>query len=230
MRSGASHFLSFTEVIDITAGDQEVLARVARRECGDHLMGCQQAVFAQAHSMAAAFETQVSHSVAGLRALFGALAGTDERTIVVMVSGGLLASDRPGGRPDINDVIDQLSREAALSNASLFALHMDTSFLDAFSPREGMPISRSFLRESGVVAGGLERLAGGVGGTLLAVRAGNGDYAFDRVLRETSAYYLLGVGVEDAERDGQPHYISVDVKARGAEVRSRSTVVIPKER
>jgi hypothetical protein len=48
------------------------------------------------------------------------------------------------------------------------------------------------------------------------------------VLRETSAYYVLGVGVGEDERDGRPRPIRVRVKRRGAEVRSRSEVVISK--
>jgi hypothetical protein len=54
------------------------------------------------------------------------------------------------------------------------------------------------------------------------------DVAFDRVLRETSAYYLLGVEVSEDDRDGRPHAIGVKVKRKGAEVRSRAEVIIPR--
>ena len=43
------------------------------------------------------------------------------------------------------------------------------------------------------------------GGALFKVQVGSGEYAFDRVLREISAYYMLGVEPADEDRDGRPH-------------------------
>ena len=54
------------------------------------------------------------------------------------------------------------------------------------------------------------------------------EVAFDRVLRETSAYYVLGVEGSEEDRDGRPHPIRVRVKRKGAEWRSRSEVIITK--
>jgi hypothetical protein len=70
-------------------------------------------------------------------------------------------------------------------------------------------------------------VAGKSGGALLAVEAGTGQNAFDRVLRENTAYYLLGVASNTTDRDGRLHFINVKTKARGATVRSRTHVVIP---
>ena len=52
------------------------------------------------------------------------------------------------------------------------------------------------------------------------------DLAFDRVLRETSGYYLIGVEAADADRDGQAHQIRARVKRGGAQARSRTFVTI----
>jgi len=142
------------------------------------------------------------------------------------VSGGLLASDRVGGRPDVTAIISDIGERAARSNTNLYVLHMDSSFIDAFSAPGGR-IATSFMREATALGAGLDRLAGIAGGALVRVEAGTGDYAFQRVLRETSAYYLLGIEVEPDDRDGRPHFIDVDVDRRGAEIRSRRTVVIP---
>jgi len=57
---------------------------------------------------------------------------------------------------------------------------------------------------------------------------GRGRAAIDRLVRETSAYYLLSVEPLSTERDGKPHTITVKVKAPNATVRNRSFVVIPK--
>jgi hypothetical protein len=56
----------------------------------------------------------------------------------------------------------------------------------------------------------------------------DGAYAFDRLLRETSAYYLLGVEVADRDRDGRTHELKVRVDASNATTRGRSWVMIPK--
>jgi hypothetical protein len=60
------------------------------------------------------------------------------------------------------------------------------------------------------------------------VTSGAGEYAFDRVLRETSAYYLLGVEPADSDRDGRTHTLKVKVNLDDATVRNRTVVVIPR--
>ena len=47
-------------------------------------------------------------------------------------------------------------------------------------------------------------------------------------LRETSATYLLAVQAEPAEHDGKEHFIRVTTKQRGATVRFRQIVMIPR--
>ena len=107
----------------------------------------------------------------------------------------------------------------------MFALHLDWSFLESISSKGGLRLT--YFRDSNMAASGLEMVAGTAGGTVLRVQGTSPDVAFDRVLRETSAHYLLGVESSAADRDGRPHAIRVKVKRRGASVRSRSSVVIP---
>lgn len=47
---------------------------------------------------------------------------------------------------------------------------------------------------------------------------GSGTFAFDRILQETSSYYLLGVKPEDTDRDGKPKRLSVKVKQSASTV------------
>ncbi|HSC25631.1 MAG TPA: hypothetical protein VLD67_00065 [Vicinamibacterales bacterium] len=122
--------------------------------------------------------------------------------------------------------IHALGRQAAASNTNIYVLHMDSSFIDAFSERRGP--SPTLLRDSGSLAAGLEMVSGAAGGTLIRVQAGTGDSAFQRVLRENSAYYLLGVEPQPDDRDGEAHRIQVRVRARGATVRSRTIVIVPR--
>jgi hypothetical protein len=58
--------------------------------------------------------------------------------------------------------------------------------------------------------------------------AGDGEYAFDRILEETSACYLLGVEPADSDREGKPHTLTVRSTARDVTVRGRSWVVVPR--
>jgi VWFA-related protein len=236
------YHLSLSDIVDIEAGDRDLVARIARREClpafqTDCIMG----IPADANAIAAAYESETSVSMQALRQLFAALHQDRHRKTVVIVSGGIFSADRIGGRPDINDVVDRLAGDAAAAGANLYVLFADASFLYAFSAANGEraryaategPSARdsnaSLLREQGTLALGLERLAGGAGGALLKVESGQEERAFQRILRETSAYYLLGVEPVDEDRDGRLHPISVKTNVSGAEVRARKSVRIPR--
>ncbi len=219
--------LSVTEVVDITAGDTDALNSAVARECPRDARNCAREIRTEALSLGSLFEMEVAQSLNGLHGLLESLARVPGRKTLVVVSGGLLATDRPGGRPDLRTETMALGREAAAANASLYGLHMDSSFLDAFSADKRSP-TPAMMRDSTVLGLGLDLFTGAAGGALMRVEAGTGDRAFERVLRETSAYYLLGVEPSDADRDGRAHFIRVKVKQRGATVRSRNSVVIPK--
>ncbi len=73
----------------------------------------------------------------------------------------------------------------------------------------------------------LSEFSQSAGGRLIYVPSGTAEFAFDRVLRETSAYYLLGVEPAAADRDGQPRQLKVKVNRRGVNVRSRQWGVVP---
>lgn len=220
--------LSPSEVIDIASGDREALQRVQKRECPTGGMGCSQRdIQTEATGQVSFMEMQVSQSVGGLRSLVRGLADVPGRKVLVLVSGGLISTDRAGGRANAAGEINELGREAALANLSLFALHLDWSFMAAQSSRGGL--RTSYFRDSNMATTGLERVAGTAGGTVMRVHGTSPDVAFDRVLRETSAHYLLGVDGAASDRDGRPKTIRVTVKRRGAQVRSRTQVVIPRQ-
>ncbi len=231
----ASRFhLTASEVIDITSADTLALDAVAERECtvggvkrpGDS--SCRRDIRMEATSLAGMLEIQVGQSIHGLHALLQTLARHPGRKTLVVVSGGLMASDRPGGRPDLTMETLALGQAAAAANTNLYGLHMDSSFIDAFSAGTRRGATSSLMRDSSVLGRGFERFTAAAGGTLIRVEAGTGDGAFAQVLRETSAYYLLAVEPVEADRDGKSHPIRVKVKTRGATVRSRTAVVIPK--
>jgi hypothetical protein len=74
----------------------------------------------------------------------------------------------------------------------------------------------------------LEEFSGASGGALLRVVLGGGELALDRVFRETSSHYLIGVEPDAVDRDGKLRELRVRVmNKRGLTVRSRSWVVVP---
>jgi VWFA-related protein len=218
--------LSKSEITDISSGDTEALSRVTSRECGPGNATCRRSILMEATSLAGFLEMQIAQSLNGLRALIQALGSVEGRKTLVLISGGLFASDRGSGRVNMGSDIRALGREAATANITLYALHMDSNFIDSFTQRGGP--SSTLFRDTNALAAGLEQVAGAAGGAVIRVQGGTGDYAFDRVLRENSAYYLLGVEVEPRDRDGEPHQIRVRVRQRGATVRSRNTVIVPR--
>jgi VWFA-related protein len=230
--------LSPAEIMDIESGNVDLVKTIARRECFPDSFSqfeCTKSIPADANQIAATYESLAATSTNALRRLLAALNQDPSRKTVVLISAGLLASDLVGGRPDISRIVEMISADAAAARANVYALHMDSSFLEAFSAVNGAGSTRaaasaahSAFRESSALAAGLDRLAGAAGGTLIHVESGTEDRAFTRILRETSAYYLLTVEPSDDDRDGRLHYISARVNARGAEVRARRTVMIPK--
>jgi VWFA-related protein len=217
--------MTVSEVIDIASGDTRAMQAVFRRECGGG--GCRpDEVRDEAISLAAFLEMTATQSIAGLRGLVRGLGEVPGRKTLVLVSGGLVTTDRSSGRANPRAEITQLGREAAAANLDLFALHLDWSFQEALASKGGL--RTSYFRDSNLAATGLEIIAGTAGGTVIRVRGTSPDVAFDRIMRETSAYYVLGVECGDEDRDGRPHPIRVKVKRSGVEIRSRTEVIIPK--
>ena len=82
-------------------------------------------------------------------------------------------------------------------------------------------------REGEVLGRFLDQFASTSGGTMIRILVGAGESALARILRETSAYYLLGVEPAKSDRDGRTHRLRVKVDAKGATVRSRTWVQVP---
>ncbi|OFW10884.1 MAG: hypothetical protein A3H96_20870 [Acidobacteria bacterium RIFCSPLOWO2_02_FULL_67_36] len=218
--------LSASEVMDITAGDSEVLARVIARECSPADRACPKRVQADVIDMAQDLEIRALVSVSGIRGLLGAMANVQGRKTLVIVSAGITLGDRPGARPNVRGEVAAAGLAAAAANTNLYVLHVDTSFLETFSAQSGGSVT-TMMRDSSASESGLAAIAAAAGGQLFGVST-RADDAFDRVLRETSAYYLLAIEPLDSDRDGQTHRVKVKVRQKGVTVRSRSTVVIPK--
>jgi VWFA-related protein len=217
----------------LLGNETETLRRVQIRECGsDTDLRCIESIETEAQAMGFFLEGEVLRGLNGLETLLRGLGDYPGRKTVIVLSAGMPVSDRVGGRPNIGDQARVLGEQAARANATIYALHIDNNFLKTFSAEtrktDKMPVSRE--RESALQGRLLDQFAGASGGTLMRILVGSGEGALDQILRETSAYYLLGVQPADSDRDGRTHVLKVKVDAPDATVRSRTWVLVPKKR
>jgi VWFA-related protein len=204
---------------------------IVRRHCGDlPLFDCTRELIRTAEALALAYEGEATVNLGNLRSLLAAMGKVPGRKSLVLLSGGLIASDQPGGRPDIGDLGHQVGREAALSNTSVYTINIDTSADEqgVAQMRDGMTALSSGGREMAIFDRWLSEFSDEAGGRMFKVLAGYGEAAYDRILSEMSAYYLLGVEPLDRDRDGKTHEIHLKVKQSGASIRGRRWVAIPK--
>lgn len=216
---------SLSDAIDISTKDADALNRVVSDNCQPGDRACAVQLEMEISEAITGLETQALRSLDGLRGVVEMMRQLQGRKTLVVVSAGIPTGDRTGGRLYMRTQSIELGKQAAAAGVLLYTLHLNTNFLDAFSPEAG-PVSETLMRETNVYARGLDLFNGSAGGTLLEVNTG-ADFAVERVVREMSAYYLLGVKPEETDRDGKSHTINVKVKQRDSNVRSRRTVTIP---
>jgi VWFA-related protein len=163
-----------------------------------------------------------------LKAMLGGFAEDEKPATVVLISGGLLptSSSRDPlrrsrcapNRPSEGDYREV--GNAAGSFRGQFYVIQPNSFAGA--SERGPAGADDDVR-------GLEDLVGVVGGQLFRP-SGNADAVFDRISKESSAYYILGFEPQPSERDGKNHRIEVTTTRAGTTVRSRSMFAIPKRK
>ena len=198
---------------------------VQRRECTND-PNCLSRIYSEGMDLAVRLEDQTQTSLNGLRSLMQRLTNLPGRKAVIIVSAGVLVSDRVDGRPQIGDQAVALGQHAARANATVYTVHIDSLRRSGNADRRG-PGSSEHGRERAMYGTFLDQFSSAAGGKSLYVPVGGGELALDRVLRESSGYYLLGVQPEDVDRDGKPRELKVKVNRRGVTVRSRQWVLVP---
>jgi VWFA-related protein len=221
------------QVTALLGNETETLRRVQLRECGNEADSrCVESIEQEAQAMAFFYEGEMTRAVTGLGDLLQRLGDYPGRKTVVVLSGGMPVSDRLGGRPSIGDAARALGENAARANATVYALHLDSTFfqMNAAENRRTDKVPVSPERQSVMMGRFLDQFADTSGGTMMRILVGSGEEALDQILRETSAYYLLGVSPADTDRDGRTHRLRVKVDQPDATVRSRTWVLVPKKR
>jgi VWFA-related protein len=197
------------------------------RECRKHpeIKDCPIQVQQEAHTIVTHLEQQGLTSINGLHDVIDAMAQVKGRKILALVSAGIPLSNLVGGSPNLDHELARLSRRAAAADVTLYVFYMNVHFLRAFSVEYRRPTT-TIYQDIGLFGYGLEKFADGAGGAFAQVEV-DADPFVDRMLRETSAYYLLAVPTETRDRDDREHAIRVTVDARGASIQYRKAVRIP---
>jgi VWFA-related protein len=224
-----------TEIIDITRdlamGSGPTLDAVVARECGQEPgPNCRYQLLTEVANTALYYEGQATASLGMLRTLVTQMQGFPGRKTLLLVSSGMIASDSPGGRPDLGSMGLQVGRAAAAANTAIYTLFIDSSLHDRYAA-ETRGADRTVLnrgRDSAVLARWLEQFAGSAGGALFNVQVANAAPALARIRTELSSYYLLGVEPADEDRDGRTHEVAVKVTQSNLTIRGRRWVMIPK--
>jgi VWFA-related protein len=225
-----------SEIIDITRelnrGGGPTVEAVSSRECGGNPPDpfCRQRLITDVTGTALYYEGQATASLGMLRSLVSGMAGLSGRKTLVLISGGMIASDSPGGRPDLSELGIRVGKDAAVANTAIYTLFVDSSFIDRFSAqtRGGDKSLDNWNRDSALLGRWLEQFSGAAGGALFNVQVGNAEAALARIQTELSSYYLLGVEPGDEDRDGRTHEIAVKTTHPNVTIRGRRWVMIPK--
>ena len=139
--SADKYQLSPSMVVDLTAGDipqstrdwdafvrsDPLLANKLLAICHDppERIFCIPDVVMHGRMVALSQEVQARDRLSSLRSMLKSLGGASKHKIVLLVSGGVMAADRSGGRPRIGDVGQLVGQAAAEVNAAVYTLYYD---------------------------------------------------------------------------------------------------------
>jgi len=190
----------------------------------DERSSCCRQIVGEIRQEVTSIQQATSQSLMALESLLRALRGVEGRKTIILFSQRLVTGG--GGSLDRRNDLGAVGRLAGPANANLYVLHLSRGMFDGIDASVRQEAALPFGDET---AGreGLEVIAGAAGGAIFSVVAG-ADFAFERIARETSAYYLLGLEPVADDRDGKPHQIRVRTVLSGATVRARTEFLIPK--
>ena len=225
-----------SEIVDITRdlarGGGPTFDAVVARECNADPPDafCRQRFITDVTGTALYYEGQSTASLGMLRTLVGQMGAFLGRKTLLLVSAGMIASDTPGGRPDLGELGIQVGKEAALANTTIYTLFIDSSNSERFNAetRLGDKNQTNWSRDKDLMGRWLGQFSGAAGGALFTVQIGNAESALARINTELSSYYLLGVEPGDEDRDGRTHEIAVKTTQSNVTIRGRRWVMVPK--
>lgn len=187
----------------------------------------------------------------GLADLLRSVARIDGPKTVVFVSSGLMPPKRdaalsraPGACELVSQDYDAVGLSAAAARAHVYVVQPEDLRVDSGRPptdsmgrvlaggppdpgrRAFSDPSASRFARSDDELHGLQNLAGVTGGEIFRLVSTPPDQVFARVARESAGYYVATFEPDAAERNGQPHHLSVRALRDRVTVRSGAQVEI----
>ena len=206
--------LGATEALEIARSNGfSALAAVAmRRACNNAAEEtadeCESQVLNSAYAIANEVRRQAEASITMLETILERLSTIDGPKSLIWISEGLMTETAV-------ELGRLISRSAAARTSVNVVMIDDFARLDM--TQDGLGPTAGLDRD--MRQAGLNALASFTGGTVHRVIQNAGP-AFERIERELSGYYLLGVEPLPEDLDGEFHEIDVSVRRRGASVRS----------
>ena len=173
----------------------------------------------EAKRATANLQQQVRQSMRTLGALLGGLQEIDGPKTLLLISEGLIAEEQESALAD-------LAATAAAARVTIHALLIDSGI---YHDASVFGSSTTLTRDRTLREQGLRWLSWQAGGGLFRV-LGTSDAVFQRLGRELSGYYLLGVETDPRDQDGRPHQIRVKVRRSGTTVRARQQFQVSADR
>ena len=194
-----------------------VIGAVIERECRPTARDCPRELTEAAFPLLMEADRRSQSLVTTLTALFARLRPIEAPKSVVLLSSGLQHGASAFG------FFRDLQREADTAGVSAFVVHVDPPEVDA--SRSGVLVSATARDD---LLSGLSAVADATDAAMYS-GMGRAVGAFDRIRNEIAYSYQLGIESAAADADGAKRRVNVSVSRKGAVVRARKALVIPRE-
>ena len=193
--------------------EDEVVARVCA--AGFEALVCRYRVQAESRQIVQETRRRTDNTRRELESVLGAMRQIEGPKALVWISGGFVIDN-------VSTSLRELEALAAASRTTLHVMMLDEPLVDmSQAAMPSTPREDRRMREEGLLAA-----AALTGGSLVRAHYNPGPL-FERLERELSGYYLLGVESRPGDRDGESHAIAVDAGRDGARVRARRSIRVP---
>jgi VWFA-related protein len=201
------HNIGVSEVFGLERNDHLTITKLIDRECPgfrtqEEVAECQKQLAGEARALGAEIRARTNDSLLGLRDVMERLASVPGPKTLVLLSEGFFIERRLAD-------LSWVAPLAARAQLALYVLQIEPPLFDASNPR----LSATRMADIDLAQDGLAYLAGLARGAVFRITSG-ADFAFARISRELSGYYLLSFEPEPPDRDGRPHQIRISLPAR----------------
>jgi len=210
--------IGLSEAFAVERGEADALTRIINRECrlspGDP--ACREDVKMLVREVQVQAHLRGERSLEGLRDLGEGLRQIEGPKTVVLITGGAPPPDIRTGY-----AYSRIGAAFAAGQVTLYTVYIEQAQLGQVKDR----LSPTYFDDQKLEMEAVANATSAAGGTFIEA-VGSVDQYFERVATELSGSYLIGIEVEEKDRDGKPHSVRVEVRRRAVEVRARRQYVI----